>query len=270
MRTIAVANQKGGVGKTTTAVTLGHALAIRGLRVLLVDLDSQGNVAINLGHDPTPGIYMAVLGKQPLAAWVIEMRDCLYVLPGNGQTASLKEIMSGMNFRELLLARVLNKVSGDYDVAVLDCAPSLDILNVGALVAADDLLIPVAMDYLATVGVAQHVKSLIELREAGHETELRWVVPTFFEEVTKESRRVLADLAEHFGPLVTAPVHRSVRLREAPAYGKTIWEHAPKCRAASDYLAVVARVVRDTGIAPQQGEDDDRGAREPAGTAGAR
>ena len=262
MRVIAVANQKGGVGKTTTAVTLGHALAIKGLRILLVDLDSQGNVAVNLGYSPAPGVYRVLVGQELLQNRVVEMRKRLWVLPGNSQTATLKEIMTGMNFREIIVRRMLEGAEGEYDIAILDCAPSLDILNVAALVAADNLLIPVAVDYLATVGLAQHVKSLIELRQAGHKTELRWVVPTFYDEVTKESKSILGELADHFGPLVTAPIHRSVRVREAPAFGKTIWEHAPKCRAAEDYIRLVERVVRDTGINPRERWTDGGGEEE--------
>ena len=223
MRTVCVANSKGGVGKTTTTVTLGHALAIRELRVLLVDADAQGNVSSHLGLEPAGGLYKVIVEGQDVERLVVKAREGLWVLPGDKSTARAKEIMTSYSFREQVLVKTLEPVRDLYDVALIDCAPSLDVLNVAALVAADDLLIPVAVDYLATVGLAQHVETVAELRRAGHDATLRWVVPTFFDELTRESRAILGELAEHFGGLVTVPIHRNVKLREAPAY---LWSSA--------------------------------------------
>lgn len=243
MRVIAIALQKGGTGKTTTTATLAHALAMAGRRVLAVDLDAQGNLALALGLDPGPGLYHLLIEERPLSACVVQARPNLDLVPGNKMTAEAKEILAGRPFREPCLKRALVPAQDEYDVVFLDCAPSLDILNLAALVAADGLIIPVAVDYLATVGVQQHIKSLAQLQEMGYKCQLLLVVPTFYDRVTRESTEILRQLASTFHGLVTGPVPRCTKLREAPAHGQTIWEYAPTSTAARAYEGVVRRLV---------------------------
>jgi len=243
MKTIAVALQKGGTGKTTTTVSVAHALAMAGQRVLAVDLDSQGNLALALGLDPSPGLYNWLNEGRPLHLCLVEARPGLDLIPGDKRTAELKENLTGRRFREQVLRQALEPVREIYDWIFLDCAPSLDVLNIAAMVAADGLIVPVAVDYLATAGLAEHVKSLGELQAMGYGCKLLMVVPTFYDRVTRESTQILTELADHFGMLVTAPIPRTVRLREAPAHGQTIWEYAPASAGAMGYRGVVGRLV---------------------------
>lgn len=245
MRTIAIALQKGGTGKTTTTATLSHALAKRGYRVLAVDLDSQGHLARAFGLDSAPALYDLLITRRSLTECIIQARPNLDLVRSDKSTVEAKEILAGRSFREQTLAQALKPAQDRYDYVFLDCAPSLDILNINALVAADELIVPVAVDYLATVGLAQHLKSLAELHAHGHDCKLSMIIPTFYDRVTRESHDMLQQLADHFRGLITTPVPRSVRLREAPAYGKTIWEHAPKSPGAIAYTQILERILND-------------------------
>lgn len=241
---IAIANRKGGVAKTTTAVNLGHGLARRGKRVLLVDLDSQGNLATCLGIPLAPGVYRFLVGQQESRDVIVGTgRERLALLPGNQQTAEAKVILAGANYREQVLAARLTPLKPAFDFILLDTAPSTDIITVMALVAADSLLVPVKAEYLSAEGLIQVVQELARLRQSGPGATLKWVVPTFYEDVTRESRRTLLQTVQVFGRLVTAPIRQDTRLREAPAQGQTTFEYAPAGRATQDYEALVRKVL---------------------------
>lgn len=243
MKTVAVALQKGGTGKTTTTATISHALAMAGKRVLAVDLDPQGNLALAFGLDPAPALSRWLNDGEALGHVVVEARPGLDLVASDKSTSKLKENLSGEWCREQVLRRALERGQSPYDWCFLDCAPSLDILGINALVAAEGVIMPVMVDYLAYAGLRQHLESLAQLREMGFGCELLMVIPTFYDRVTKESREILTQLAQHFGGLVTAPIPRTVKLREAPAHGRTIWEHAPRSAGAMGYRGIVRRLV---------------------------
>lgn len=222
-RTIQIANQKGGVAKTTTAITLAHGLARRGYRVCLVDLDAQGNASIGLGRQPSPGLSRLLGGRATLAEVLVEARPDLWLLPGDTTTAELKNELAGRAFREKILARALADLTTDF--VILDTGPSRDLLHTMAAMAADEVIIPAALDHLALVGVAQQLDSLGEVRENGHPLEVTAILPTFYDAVTRESAANLAHLATTYGDLVLPAVPRTTKLREAPAYGQTLWEY---------------------------------------------
>jgi len=230
---IAIANQKGGTGKTTTTVTLGHRLALDKYRVLIIDTDVQGHVAIALGLEKQPGIYQAVQWFQGVGnLLVVSARPGLDVLPSDKSTEPAKRILAGMDFRERFLAAVISEIAGKYDAILIDCAPSVDVLHVSALVAAKYLLIPTKLDHLAIDGVAEVVNSLTEIwRKSGMGASLLGIVPTFLDRQTNESIVQLQALVQQFGKLVLPPVPVDVHLRECPAFGKTIWEYAPTSRS---------------------------------------
>lgn len=234
MITLAIANQKGGTAKTTTAVTLGHRLALDGLRVLLVDTDVQGHVAKALGMDKGPGIRRLVdraqFGDGRLL--VVEARPNLDVIPSDKTTEPAKRALVAMDFRERVLADALAGLAGDYDVAIIDCAPSVDVLHVAALVASDYLVVPSKLDYLAVDGINEVLTSVIEIeRRAPKAPELLGILPTFLDRTTNETMVQLRALVKTFGGLVLPPIPVDVKLREAPAYGQTIWEYAPRSRS---------------------------------------
>ncbi len=253
---LAIANQKGGVGKTTTAVTLAHGLAREGLEVVVIDLDSQGNVADALGLASGNDLYRLLfpgLGA-PLAEVVTPSgRNHLDVVRSDKRTANLKMALAGEPFREGVLARALRGAA--YDVVILDCAPSVDILHVAALVAADALLVPTRLDQLAIKGVRDVLQSLVAIQQVGgSRCELLGILPTFYDRVTRESHAQLEHLVNTFGALVWPPIPVDTRCRVAPRFGQTLWEFAPDTRAlvgipagrgspVGGYIQVVERLL---------------------------
>lgn len=238
MPIIAILNQKGGVGKTLTAVTLAHGLARRGYKTMIADLDSQGNVCDALGLEKRPGLYRLLVAKMPWRELVISAstsdneRPLLDVLPGDKMTVEAKMHLTAQTFREQALKKALKSVHTSYNFVLLDLAPSLDVLHVGALVAADAFLVVTRLDHLAVVGVNDALLTLAALKEGGIEApQFLGVLPTFWDRTTNESDHQMAALARTFGPRLWPPIPKDVKAREAPAYGKTLWEYAPESRA---------------------------------------
>jgi chromosome partitioning protein len=233
--TIAILNQKGGVGKTTTAVTLASGLARMGNRVLLIDLDTQGNVADSLGLPPSDDLRRLLspdLHCQLNQAVTSSGLKHLDVIRSDKNTTALKQILAGVTLREYILADVLQ--NSGYDVIVLDCAPSVDLLHFAALVAADYLLIPTRLDKLALNGVRDALQTLAALKRISH-CQMAGILPTFYERVTLESHEQLVHLAQTFGRLVLPPIPQDTQCRVASRYGKTLWEHEPNAKALTGY-----------------------------------
>jgi chromosome partitioning protein len=241
--TIAILNQKGGVGKTTTAVTLAYGFARKGYQVLLVDLDTQGNVADSLGIPQSDDLRRLLSPdlRQPLdQAATPSGLERLFVIRSDKSTAGLKQTLAGVTLREYILADALE--SADCDLIFLDCAPSVDLLHFAALVAADYLLIPSRLDKLAVNGVRDALQSLISLKRVSH-CQLAGILPTFYERVTVESHIQLTYLAQTFGRLVLPPIPQDTRCRVASRFGNTLWEYDPDSRALSGYDAADGKKV---------------------------
>jgi chromosome partitioning protein len=233
---ISIVNQKGGVGKTTTAVTLASGLARLGIKTLLVDLDAQGNVSDALGIRKQPGLYRLLVARMDwrdciIASGVAERRY-LHVLPGDRHTVEAKQHLVGLPFREWALQKALGPILGDYQHVVLDLAPSVDVLHIAALVASDAFLVPTRLDHLAVVGVND---ALLTVQALDHEDltppALLGILPTFWDRTTNESEHQLEYLARTFGRDLWPPIPLDVKAREAPAHGETLWEYARDCRA---------------------------------------
>jgi len=247
---IAVTNQKGGVGKTTTAVTLAHGWACAGKRVLLMDLDSQGNVADSLGIEPGHELVRfldpeAGEGWQPTyieAGDPQSGRENLYLVRSDKHTAPLKRKLAAEPFGVQVLGERLKLLrraprGAAFDFVVMDCAPSVDILHTAAMVAADWLLIPTRLDQLAVKGVMDALGTLASLRGAGHSScEVAGILPTFYDRVTTESHDQLVHLASQFGKLVMPPIPLDTQCRTATRLGRTLWELDPGGRAMAGML----------------------------------
>lgn len=243
---IAVANQKGGVGKTTTAVTLAHGAARAGRSVLLIDLDSQGNAADCLGLEAGGELY-DWLGAGKALERVISAsgRERLEVIRSDKTTGALKMALAGMDFRERVLANALEGYW--HELVVLDCAPSVDVLHTAALVAADWLIIPTKLDQLAVKGAAEILTSLATVRKmTNSRCQLAGIIPTFYDRQTRESHMQLVNLAEAFGERVWAPVLTDTRVRTANRKGLTVWE-MESGRAAAGYADCLERLMKLKG-----------------------
>lgn len=234
MYKLAIVNQKGGVGKTTTAVTFAHGLVLVGYKVLLVDLDAQGNVADALGLKKGPGLYDLLVQDAGSDAARQSGREGLDVILSDKKTVEAKQILAGRSFRELALKQALEEFEEWYGVCILDAAPGVDVLQIGALVAADGFLVPVALSHLAVVGAGDALASAGSLRQVGAlGGQFLGVLPTFWERTTKESHEQLRVLVEQFEHWVWPPIPKDVKAREAPAHGQTLWEYAPGSRVLS-------------------------------------
>ena len=243
-RRLAIFNHKGGTGKTTTSVSIAAGLAAQGLRVLLVDTDSQGNVAVSLGVKAERSLYhVLVMGLAPSAA-AVNVRPNLDLIASNETLAAAELYLAGRQNRDRILRERLAKTD-DYDVVLLDCSPSLSLLNQNALVFADGVLVPVACDFLSLVGVRQVVKTVKNVNSLLHHPVQIWgVLPTFYDARARICRDALETLQKHFGERCLPPIRQATRVKEAPASAKTIFEHAPDSNAAADYAAIVERMLQ--------------------------
>lgn len=242
MRKIAILNQKGGTGKTTTTVNLGAGLVIKGRRVLLIDMDPQGNIGTWFNTSNSKNLYHLLIEETPPQSCIVEIRKNLCLLPSNKTAAQAELDLSSQPAREKVLKRKL-KTLNLYDYILLDCAPSLNLLNQNAIIFADEVFIPVSMEYLSLVGIKQILENLEMTRELmNHEIRLSLIIPTFYDVRNRKSHEVLESLKKHFKQKVADPIRSNVKLSEAVSYHQTIFEFSPNSYGAQDYQKLVRRV----------------------------
>jgi chromosome partitioning protein len=245
----AVANQKGGVAKTTTVHTLAAALVQRGQRVLVVDLDPQACLTFSLGVEPdelTQSMHDVFLGRCD-AAGVLHKSGDLHLLPANIDLAGTEVYLLSKTGREYVLKRALQPLLGDYEIVLVDCPPSLGILTINGLTAADEVLIPLQCETLGHRGVGQLLDTISDVRAYTNPAlDVRGAIATMYDPRTNLTREIISDVPERYGiEVLDPPIPKSVKVAEAPRTGRTVLEHAPTSRPAEAYRELAATLLRE-------------------------
>ncbi len=261
---LAVANQKGGVAKTTTVASLGTALAEMGRRVLLVDLDPQACLTFSLGLDPDAlelSIHDVLLGKVPASMAVVATQDGPDLLPATIDLAGCEALLLTRTGREYALRNALEDLfaatEASYDDVIIDCPPSLGVLTINGLTAADELLIPLQCETLSHRGVGQLLDTVADIRRLTNRgLRVLGVLPTLYDSRTLHARDVLDDINDRYGlAVLEPPIPRSVRFAEAPAAGRSVLTTARRLRGSQAYRELAARMVAQRSQAADVAED---------------
>jgi len=262
-RILAVTNQKGGVGKTTTSVNLAASLAETGRRVLLIDLDAQGNATMGSGidkHDVEKTGYDVLMGHTEIRDVIIYAQEAGYdLLPGNSDLTAAEVELLEKGDRERRLRAALSYIQNDYDLIVIDCPPSLSMLTVNALAAAHGVLIPIQCEYYALEGLSALLDTIEQVRVSiNPELDIEGLLRTMYDARNNLSNDVSAQLQEHFGEkLYRTIIPRNVRLAEAPSHGLPVLRYDKGSRGAISYLALAGEYLRrHAPMVQEQGEAD--------------
>ncbi len=247
MRKLIFTNRKGGVGKTTSAVNISAALALKGQKVLLLDIDSQAHATLSLGVlKPKATLLDVLLGEDGLKA-CIEVKPRLFLVPGSEKIADF-EMQAMREPRQLLrLKNFISSLEGQFDFVLIDAPPNLGVMTLSGLLAAEEVIVPLPPQFLALKGLAE-TKNLVEqVRKRNPKLSLAWILPTFFNPKLRHTRAVLEEIKRVFGSeILLPPVRASVRAAEAPSFAQTIFEYAPKSSVAQDYQAVTEKILGGT------------------------
>lgn len=256
MRTISVANQKGGCGKTTTAVNVAAALAVSGARVLIIDLDPQGHTTLGLGHDPSrlsQTVYDALVKRERSFSEVMldTTLPTLKILPSNIMLGTAELDLRTHVGKEYILQEKLQAVQDQFDYCIIDCAPPLSLLMINALVASHDVIVTVQTHYYALEGLKRLLETIHIIHKRFYPCEVRalGILLTFVESRTVLCQQVEEQLRDHFGSLVfDTVIHRNIRLAEAPSAGESIMTYAPSNKGAKEYQALAQEIEQRVAV----------------------
>ena len=245
-RIVAVTNLKGGIGKTTTVVNLSAGLALKGARVLLIDVDAQGNLAMALGARPKRTLYEVLVDGARAADCVTPLRTNLDLLAADESLLMAQPTIARRADWPRVLEQAIRPLRASYDFIFIDCGGSLTVLNLNALNAASDVVVPTTVEPFSLKGLDMLVAQITRVK--GSTSCLRAIVPTMFDPRLRQSQELLGQLQERYGALVTAPIRVNVRLSESSALGRTIYEFDPRSRGAVDYAQLVEQLSASWGF----------------------
>jgi len=246
---IAITNQKGGVGKTTTAINLGASLAANDISVLVVDSDPQGNTTTGLGvekSDEIPTLYGALIEGLPIQDIIVNTPcDGLQLVPTDKNLVAANLDLVDRPQREFALSQVLGPIKDHYSYILIDCPPALDLLTLNALVAADSVLIPIQCEFFALEGISQLIDTIERIRESfGKPLPLEGILLTMFDDRTNLARQVADDLREFFQKeIFETAIPRSIKLAEAPSHGKPVLMYDPRSKGAESYIRLAKEIL---------------------------
>lgn len=248
-KVLAFSNQKGGVGKTTTCVNMSAYLATLGKRVLLIDADAQGNATTGLGFDKSKlkkSIYNVLIDGDGAEDTVVKTGvENLYLLPSSIDLAGAEVELVELKNRDKRLLDFIEKVRGDYDYITIDCPPSLGLLTINALVAADGAIIPIQSEYYALEGLSQLINTIKLVSRINKKLKIEGVVLTMYDGRALVSRQISEEIRKFFGKTVfDTVIPRNIRVSEAPSHGVPVMLHDPKCAGAKAYLAITEELLR--------------------------
>lgn len=246
MRKICISLSKGGVAKSTSAVTIAHGLALENKKVLLIDTDEQSHDNALLGISPKLGLADVLNEQATIDEALFEARDNLYILAGGLDLAGAKRTIAKKEFGgERVLSKILESLNSEFDYVIVDTSPAWDSLTINSLFYCNEVIIPVSLDVLSLNSLIEFKQRLDEVKNYKGQSFVEHILPTFADGRVKKTSEIIAILEKHYKDILLSPIRYSARIAEAPSFDQTIFEYAPKSHVAKDYNIIIKRILNE-------------------------